>query len=354
MMKIEIYKLDVANADLVRIDEITTWKSLSYFHKLNGIGGCIFTLSVYDRKATKENLTRFRNQIVIKDGNSVEWFGTIAKVYGGINNQGFEDITIECYSYLSHFTSRYTNKLQSYVQEDQMDIAWDLINTTQTNTNGTLLVSRGSYSATVDRDRTYEYSEVAQSIINMANVIDGFDFTFDASLDSNNLMDGVVFNCYVALGNKRTDLVPFSISNKNLKSFTFVTKTDLSNTVTAEGAGTGSPLIKTSSDSSLQIGYTRREKILTEKDISVPETLQEKADTYKRMQSVESWDFELEVFADTNPTYGSYSLGDLVKIDLSLIGSGDYLQFSEWGRIIELGVSVDQQGVKTIAPKFSI
>jgi len=351
--EIEIYKLDVITGNFSRIDVITTFQGLSFYNKLSGISACQFTLNVYDGKATATNLTRYVNQAVVKRDGEIEFIGPIARVTGDYSNVA-GSIKVQCYSYLAHLAERYTDKLKQYSDVEQCDLAWDLVDSVQSRTAGQLGIVEGTTPNSVTRDRTYEYSEIAHALINLSNVINGFDFSFDTTVDSDNKLSTVVFNCfYPYRGTVRDDLQTLKIGD-NAHRVVFTTKTDLLNSGIAEGAGTGTPIITTKNFFHLQEAYTRRELILQRKDISVRSTLELRLEADLTADSVEGYDLDITTMDDKKPVFSDYHVGDILLYDLAVEGSGGYVDFKGRARVIELAVSVDQVGAETVTPKLEI
>ena len=351
--ELEIYRLNVADAEFERIDIINTFTSLEFFNKLNGISGCKFSMSVLDPKSSQSNLNRYRNHVAVKRNGVVVWFGMITNVSGGYQNVG-GNLNVECLSYLAHFKHRFTEKLKTYTAMQQAEIAWELIHTSQSLSNGELLITRGSYPIGAVRNRTYEYANIGDALTNLTKVINGFDFTFEPTLDRNNHVDGVVFNTYYpSLGRKRDDLAKLAIG-ENIKSVAFRTATSLINTVTAEGSGTGSPPVVTVENAPLQSAYTRIEAIQKYGSVSIPETLTEKANKYIQENSAEGFQIDVVLLSGKDPEFGTYSIGDSLMFDISLESGGGYVDFTGEGRVIEQNVSVDYNGVETITPKLEI
>jgi hypothetical protein len=354
MYTVEVYRLDVVNQTLSRIDVLTTFKALQFTRKLNNIGGLTLELDVHDKKATPINLQRWITQYAVRDGDKVRWWGPINKTSGMYTNLD-GNITIEGSEYLAHFKNRYTDKLKQYDDTiDQQDIAWDLMNTSQLRDNGTLLVQRGSYSATHSRPDSYEYAEIADNVIDMANSVDGFDFTLDPVLDSDSLITHTLFNCYSPFkGTVRTDLpkIQFGV---NCAKADFVTNTDLTNSGIVEGQGTGDVIKSELNYGASQTSYTRREVILSQKDIQVPSALSLYLNTYLNRDSIEGYAINLELMPDKTPRVDDFDLGDILTLDLVVEDSGGYLNFNVQARVIEISVSVDNLGVATIIPKLEI
>lgn len=352
---IEIYKLDVINEEFTRLASITTFQNLSFYNKLNGIGGASFQLNVFDPVASQEILTRYRNQVVIKREGVIVWFGPITNVFCTFNDvHGF--VIVDCQSYFSHLKQRQTAKLVTYTGIAQGTIAWTLINTTQTLTNGTLLITQGLTTTGTLRDRGYEYKNIADAITDLSNVIGGIEFDFTPLQGGDGRLTGVEFNTYnPRIGSLRTDLNPISISNT--KKVSLKTDNTIINTITGEGAGTGeSVFVETQSNTTSQTDYTRREDILSVKDVSIPTTLSNKITADLNKYSVEQYILDIELYPDVEPVYGSYILGDSLKVDIALVNNmgveSQYVKFKGEARIIELAVDIDSNGKESITPKL--
>lgn len=347
---VEIYSLNPVTQVFTRIDIIETFTQLQFFTRLDGIGGCIFNLAIQDPKATAANLTRYKNQIAIKREGTVVFFGPITKVSGRYQNvKG--DLSIEANTYLQHLRARFSDVLTQYTGVQQCTIAWNLINLVQSRTNGGLGITQGASPTSTTRDRTYEYSEIGQAIIDLSGVINGFDFSFDPTVDSYGMVTGVVFNCYYPYtGMLRNDLPKLTIGT-NVHSIDFRTDGELQNSGIGLGSGTGEVITSTLDFGISQQAYTRRELIDSQKSVSVPSTLSAILSAHLTDSSAESFLCDLTIKQDTPPSFGDYSLGDTLVLDLQ---KGEYLNVVGYGRVIELNVQVDNQGAETVTPKLSI
>ena len=353
MVTLDIYRIDVEGEKFEKIDEIITNKNFQCTRVLNGVGGLMTDLNIFDKKATQSNLQRFRNQIAVRRDGVIIWWGPLVKVSGNMDNIS-GNITLEGSEYLYHLQKRKTDKLVQYVNEDQEDIAWDLINDVQNRTNGTLLINRGSYGTSVSISKDYEYAEISDSIQKLANVVDGFDFSLDPVLDANNLIESVDFNCYYPmLGSVRNDLQKLEIG-VNVKKIGFVTNSELVNSGIAEGQGTGTTPISTLDYEASQRGYTRREVYQSYKDESLASVLSLYLSAYLNRQSVEGFDINVELMPNRIPTLEQLVLGDILNVDFKVEGSGGYFDIKNQARVIEISVTIDENGVEKVIPKLQI
>ena len=349
MYTLEIYQLNPLLGTFARIDTIDTYKNLSFTDRLNGIGSCTFSLSIYDPKASQANLIRFRNHVVIKKDSVIKWFGPIVNVNS--NFVGIEgEINVECNTMLYHLKTRYTAKLLQVLATDQSTILWNLINTSQGLAYGNLGITAGSLPATTSRDRTYEYKDLASAIIEMTNIIGGIEFDFQAT-SSSGVFTGCTFNTYVSKGTTRSDLPALKIDS-NMKMIQTATKENIFNNMILEGAGTGEVLISTGSDSASQSAYTRREEIIKAADVSIQDTLDTKLNNLLNFYKVEGSLVEMELYPTKTPTLDDLNLGDVHTLNIALAGTGGYLDMVKQARLWEYTVSIDVNGVERVKPKF--
>lgn len=349
---IEIYRINVDSAVFERIDIIETFQGLTFFNKLNGIGAARFSLDIKDPKATRDNLTRYRNQVVIKRNDVIEWFGPITNVSFEIRDvKG--SYSIECNTYMYHLVDRYTDKLKIYNSNlQQSALVWDLINTTQNRTNGTLLITQGNNPTHTTKNDTFERKSIAYAIMDLSDNLSGFDFDFSAEVDSGNKLSSVSFNYqYPRLGSIRNDLPPIRLG-ENIYAFKGKTKDTIYNQGYSEGAGTGENVITSDlSFGASQQAYTRREILRPEKDITLPSTLSAKLNAYLTQTSVEKFDIDISLKDGTQPSFGDYSLGDFLILDIEL---GGYLDLNQYARVNEISVDVGNEGDETITPKINL
>lgn len=348
--EIEIYRLDVEDDQFARIDVITTYKNLKFFNKLNGIGQCTFELDIFDPKATRANLTRFRNQIVIKRNGDIKWFGPIVNITGnfiGVDGK----IVIQAETYLAHFKTRVTDQLKQFTDTDRSEVVSTLISESQARTNGNLKVQEGTLETSVDTSETYEYGVISDLIIEQSTPFNGIDFDFQPVVDADNKLDYVVINTYFPRqANVRDDLPPLQIGS-NVRGLTFKLAESLYNSGTGLGAGTGDGVtISTIDYGNSQKAYTRKEIVQSLKDVSVPEVLSALLDRFISLHSVERQLWNVDFYPEIAPTFADLSLGDILIINIKLEGGSDLFTYKGQLRVAELAVDIDNQGVETTTP----
>lgn len=356
MIELHLYRIEVSTSEFVRIDTITTHQNLQWFTKLNGIGACRFQVSLWDRKATTANLRRWRTNVAVVENNEIIFFGPISKLDVSYNNVG-GNWNVECLSYFAHLRSRFVNTLTQEDGTDAGNIAWNLIDTAQSRTNGELMIDEGDIETTVNRDRTYEIgANVAEKIIALTKILNGFDFDLRYNYASDNKLDNIFFDVFANRGSVRNDLPTLKVG-ENVKDFQATTQDDIINTIDSLGAGTGDGRNSYStSDGTSQQDYTRRERIITFQDITVQETLEENTDEILTRNKVERYHINVELMPDTVPLFGTYILGDSLKYDLKAVDETgrEAVSFKGTAQVIEIGVNLDREGVKHIIPKLEV
>lgn len=344
----EVYQIDLENNELVRLDEIITFRPFSYTRIRNGIGKMSFSLNLKDKKASPGKLIRDRIQILIKEDGEPKWLGRIRKIKGNAEDVD-GSIDIECLEYISHLQSRYSGALQT-VSDTADSIATDLIAEVQARTNGQLFIENGTVETLPTIQDTFEYKSLFDIFEDQSDNIVGYDFWCEPHLDSDNVLDSVLFNIVSVRGSVKDDLPALSLQD-NVMKIDFATQGDIINTLTALGAATGTSILSTpSSDSSSQIGFTRKEAIRKFSEQVNKDNLQAKADSYVEVYKAERYDIDVTLNPDANIQEGDFDLGDILKVNLKIPDT--FINFVGYGKVEEIRVDVDENGVKRISPKL--
>lgn len=235
-------------------------------------------------------------------------------------------------SWLAYFEKRYTSEV--YTSEDAGEIAWGIINVAQGETDGSIGVTKGTVTATKDRDRTFDRDNIAEQIIKMSadNVKDGFDFE---------ITNDKVFSVSARLGSDKPAIVfdNISIINSNI-----IYQLGLNIITQSHQLGNGSGATQVASTKTSIATYTEKwylqEKYTSNTSISEVATLDDHAlkeltdnqDSYKYLK--------LSVNAKNDPS--TYDVGDGVTVELLGIINGLYriktktYQISQGNEVINL------------------
>src|SRR6266496_2368632 len=183
-------------ADLKTVKPIAEipFESASYSHVLNAPGSFAGTLglnqpaSLYSVLSTTLNLGRV--SLFVERDNVIVWGGILWTSSADIDAG---TITFNGEGWHSYFRRRVVRAKKNYVQQDQTtQIAKNLIDYAQSISGGSIGVDTTGVAATgVLRDRTYEAFErkfIGEAVEQLAAVDGGFDFRFDSSYVSGNIV----------------------------------------------------------------------------------------------------------------------------------------------------------------------
>jgi hypothetical protein len=252
-------------------------------------------------------------------------------------------ISVSCIE-LFHILSekRYTSN--SYTSTDAGTIAWGLINTSQGLTGGNLGITQGTINATQNRDRVYYDEKIGEKIIQLTEVINGFDFEITPSIKTNTLS---VFNVYAKRGSTITS---FALEygdglKNNIQSWSRSrTLTDISNSIIVEGEGLGDArLTATVTDAPTISAIGLLEERSQAKSVTEQATLNQKADELIRVKKAEQPIYEITLNNAYND-FGLYDIGDIITLRIKY----GYVNINTTMRIYAIEVTVSDTGEEVI------
>lgn len=332
-----IYTIKVQNADGDFIGEFQNFRSLKFSKKLNNYSECSFQIPVSDPKA--ESLIALRRfSVWVYREDLLLWSGQQVLRSGDLDNKGDNWATITCYDWLEKLNSRFTADSVTFTGQDAGDIAWSLINTTQGQTNGDIGIVQGTITATMDRDRTYNNNNVAEAIINLSNVINGFDF------EITNLK---VFNVYTSIGIDRSDdiILEYGVNIRTVRITEDFSKPVNRAIVLGNSGDLTDALRVERNDVTSQALYLVEESLINEMEVSDPTTLEEKGDAFMRKYASPLLKLSFGIVRSTTPTIADFSLGDIIRIKIK---DGIY-NIDENFRVFEWTVDYDEDNTETLS-----
>ncbi len=191
------YTIKVKNLAEEVIGEFDVFRNLQFGKRINNYGTCSFDVPVSGNKT--DNLIALRIYTVwIYRNDVLIWAGEQATREGKLDDKGDNWVTLHCFDWIEQLNTRYTAEEVIFIATDAGEIAWSMIETSQAKTNGDFGFTEGVIEPTMDRDRTYNNQNIMEAIINLANVINGFDFEINNSK---------VFNVYEHIGVDRTSTI---------------------------------------------------------------------------------------------------------------------------------------------------
>lgn len=277
------YAIELWDIDGIFIADVSNMVvgGFSYTAKRNDIEALTFKLDLIQYQkllatinAVAQNvLEPYVTDVKVKR-NGTYLFGTqVVEVSYGFDSVDAV-VEVKCDGYLNYFKDRYISAVNfpgNYNNKTYAQMAWNLINDTQAQTNGDFGVTLGAdtasagQSAARTRQEDYDNQEVKDGIINLTKLDDdNFDFYFTHD--------------------KKLYLTPRQGSDKPHIIFTYpdtiadmTVRRDAStiaNKIIGIGSGMGEErLISTASDSTSQITYKVRERVETFNSVSQQSTL---------------------------------------------------------------------------------
>lgn len=333
------YRIIVRDQNDVVIGEFEKFKSLEFGKRLNNYGTASFKIPANDPKtASLVSLRRYTVWIYYqKDADTtLVWSGEQAAREGELDNEGNNWCTIHCYDWLEQLNSRYTDAERIFTNVDAGEIAWTLIDETQSQTNGDFGITEGSIEATMDRDRSYYNDNVMEKIIQLANVLSGFDFE---------ITNDRVFNVYSVMGDDKTDEIIFEYGRNMESAKVFEDFTSPVNRGIVIGQSTDDleNLIRVErNDTGLQAINKVREGLLSEMDVSETDTMEEKGDALIRKYGTTLIKIDINLASVLTPNITQFGLGDSITL---IIQNGVY-DINEQFRVFEWQVTFDDNNVE--------
>lgn len=326
------FQIVVKDSAGVKLGEFDTYRNLSFGKRLNDYGTCEFEILVTDPKAISlVALRQYTVEIYRLEGGdtTLVWAGEQALRKGSLKVDRNNWCTIVCFTWFEQLKKRYTDALVVYEAEDQGQIAVDLI-------DGAFDITTGDVPATVDRDRTYYNQNVYEAIINLANVLSGFDFE---------ITDAKVFNVYEVQGVDRTDSVILEYGHNMTEAEVIEDFTNPINRAIVLGEMEGEDELQRveRNDAGSQSLYGLREETATDNDISELATFQEKGDSILRKYAGPLMRIENAILK-SSISITSFALGDEIGLK---INSGMY-DIDESYRVFEWTVTVGVDNTESL------
>lgn len=243
-------------------------------------------------------------------GNKI-YYGYISEIQFDKGSGASTTISVSSKGFFSLLEKRLTSGYSYYSSEDSADIAWDLINETQSLDYGDLGLTRGSHPSTKTRDRTFRYKTVAEAIKKMSasEVKDGFDF------DINNQKQ---FNIFYPKGSVRDNIFLEEDFNINRYAIYKTFIDGMANSVTVVGSGFDEEnqlVVVRNSPDSYKEAFFLLEELLSETDVIIQETLEDKGDKY--LETYQAPRYTITVYINyENPLFTDYEIGDWLNVKI--------------------------------------
>jgi hypothetical protein len=325
------YRIQINDQDDNPIGEVTNWFDLKFSRRLNDFGECTFSFSADDELMIPLIALR-RYQTKIYRNDSLVWAGEQVVNSGSLKANSDNKSVITSYEYLEQLASRYTGAYRRFSSTDAGTIAWTLIDESQSLTNGDFGITQGTIETTKNRDRTYENKNILDAIKDLSAVIDGFDFE---------LTPDKVFNVYSQKGIDRSTTTVFDYGTNILD--VLVTENFGNPYNSSIVIGEDNRVERT--DSTAASIYKLRQSLINASGVTEDTTLNDKGDSNNRKYKGPLLKVSFGQIPGTSPSFGSLSLGDIVRIR---VDRGIY-NVSNNFRIYGYNVAVSQQNQESVS-----
>lgn len=311
---------------------VLPFQTITISEELNvGITGNI-TINYLDLKRYADKLNTTPDEIISSEYREWRLYKESTLFYAGIlvsrkmfgsKGQG-TSLSIEFAGFEAVLSNRLTGNAGTdwtYTSEDSADIAWDLIDLSQNDSDGEgdVGITRGLHPTTVDRDRTFRFDYIRKAIEGMSanSKNNGFDWEIDKQK---------VFNIfYPAKGETKSDIV---LDDFNILSWANDKRLSggLANRVVVIGEGSTDDIVSESvQDLTAQASWYLQEYALSEKDTSVSANLTAKGNKYLADRKEPKSIISVRV-NDRNPLITSYNVGDTLPVKISTISFNEELR----------------------------
>jgi hypothetical protein len=253
--------------------------------------------------------------------------------------------------WLSYLERRLLTETKTYALVEQVEIVKDLITWAQSQTGGDARIFLDDASPTgIVRDRTYEGFErytIAELMVNLSNVINGFDFRFEPQW-----FEGAprirFLTHYPQTGRSRDLVVDFAGGAQSLSIDRDATSK--ATHVDAEGAGEGPAKLRVSLNSPDLLGSSLRlDALTTHADVSRTETLTGYALDRLQMGRAPLVLPRVTLRPDIVARVGTITPGDQARV----ICKTGFVDVDTTVKVTEQTVSVDSSGNESVTLNFS-
>jgi hypothetical protein len=332
------YRVVIGDLFGTPIEELVV-ENLQYTYAMNDAGTCTFTVPTKYFKASRSLIDPGKRTILIYNQNTLRWGGYLWTV----NASDEQDIQCASDSWFSRFKRRHVDQHLVYTGADQLDIAWSLIDFTQSKPFGDLGITRfnPSESSGVMRDREYfpyERTIIADDLINLAGVIDGFDFDINPQRQ------------WKTFYPSRGSATQFTFElGKNVGGVSYaLDATQTTSEMSAMGSGDADAmLISVKSDGTSLANYGLLQDTSFFRTVKNRPTLDAHSAEELRIRRGARLQPQLSVITN-DPPLGSYDIGDQCLVRASM----GYIQLAEQFRIIAITVAASNEGRDSVEVFF--
>lgn len=254
--------------------------------------------------------------------------------------KGYQKLSVTADGYENYFLQRYIKK--TYTATDRSQIAWDAINTTQTQANGSFGITQGTLAVTTNSDRICDYDEVKDILTDYTWYQGGANYDFEITPDK-------VFNTYLSKGSDKPNIE--LVYGQNIVSITDdIDASTIANRIIGLGSGIGADRKESiAASTTSQAKYRVREKKSLFNSVSDQTTLD--ANTYGVLSEYNEA-VEIPVIKVT---------GDVIDVGTTIVGDAVTVRIDGYKyldninglfRINQIGIDLDETNAELVSVNF--
>lgn len=284
------------------------------------------------------------DKLVLDKAGKKVWSGEMAVTRSLLEANGNNWATIRCHTWFEQLYHRFTGVSRRFDGTDAGQIAAQLIN--ETNSDSDTGIKIGIIESTVARDRTYQNQNIAEGIMNLSDVLSGFDFEVD---------NNRVFNVYNIMGEDKTNSLAFQYGHNTSRVEIIEDFASPANRaiVLGEAIDENNLLRVDRNDISLQSEFGLYEARMIEDDVSTESTMNDKGDALIRKYGTALIKIDFDVVRNITPSIDEFDVGDGVRL---IIKDGMY-NIDEEYRVFEWQMEVgtdSSEKLSLVLGKFTI
>lgn len=315
------------------------YDELEYGFSLNETDWATIVIDMWKPQATVDNLREGERVINITRDGTLVWAGYIWDIEGGTDTG---QIRLACEGWGSMLYHRLIDDDKQYSDEEQFDIAWDLINFTQNKTAGDIGITRGpqadSGNVRTVKYRYWERRVIGEVIDELAAMNGGFDF---------DISPAKVFNMYFPRkGSLLTTTFELDTNVSNI--YQLRSAREVASEIHGIGGGEGkATCIAVVFDPGAQSTYKLRQTAHDFGDIKHYNTMVAKTERYLNLHKESTIQPQLGLVVSP-PTIGSFGIGDRAPV----VANAGFFSINQTFRIIAYEVHLDSTGVEVVTVHF--
>lgn len=330
-----VYRLVVKNKAGETLGEFENYSGLKFNRYLNNYGSIEFRLPANDPKL--QSLVALRQyEVYLYRDNLLLTAGEQALRGGRLAADSPNFVTITCFDWLELLNHRITAPFRRFENVDAGMIAWTMIDESQGLTDGDFGITQGAIQPTKPRDREYQSKNIMEAIIQLTEVIGGFDFE---------ITPDKVFNVYERKGLDRSNQFVFEWGT-NFREVGVVE--DFSrpcNQAIVLGEGFGeTQAMRVRTDVAAREIHGLRQQRVSYVDVSQDDTLDDKGDAVTRKHKQAVLSLGVKMLPAVDPVLGSLSIGDTVRVRLK----DGFYNIDNRFRIYGYNVSVSEDNEESV------